>query len=188
MTRFREMAAPAVLLRPRLRLGIRAIRWMPLALLAAGCGYHVAGRADLMPKNIRTIAIPALGNATVRYKLAPLVTADIAREFISRTHYTIVSDPQQADAVLSGAITNFSDSPTIATTRATAVQVVVTLQLTLTDRHTGKVLFTRTGYEFRQRYEISTDPQAYFDESETALARLSRDVAQSVVTAILENF
>ena len=55
-------------------------------------------------------------------------------------------------------------------------------------RHTGKVLFSRPSYEFRERYEISIDPQAYFDESGTAIIRLSRDVARSVVTAILVNF
>ena len=39
------------------------------ALLAAACGYHVAGRADLVPKNVQTIAIPALSKITTRYKL-----------------------------------------------------------------------------------------------------------------------
>ena len=62
------------------------------------------------------------------------------------------------------------------------------LQLTLTDRHTGKVLFSRTGYEFRERYEVALDPQQYFDESSTAMQRLSKDAARSVVSAILENF
>jgi hypothetical protein len=42
--------------------------------------------------------------------------------------------------------------------------------------------------EFRERYELSVDPKAYFDESEPALQRMSRDTAQSVVSAILENF
>ena len=52
----------------------------------------------------------------------------------------------------------------------------------------GWRLWGRAGAEYRERYEIATDPQAYFDESDTALARLSRDVARGVVTAVLENF
>ena len=40
----------------------------------------------------------------------------------------------------------------------------------------------------RERYEISIDPRAYFDESEAAMLRVSRDAARSVVSAILENF
>lgn len=170
----------------RLLVGVLA-----LILLTTGCGYHIAGHANLMPKEIRTIAIPALGNSTVHYKLSQLISQDLVREFVSRTRYRVVADPNEADAILQGAVVNFNSNPTVldpGSGRATGAQVVVTLQVTLTDRHTGKVLFSRPSYEFRERYEVSLDPQTYFDESGTAIIRLSRDVARSVVTAILENF
>ena len=160
-------------------------------LLAPACGYHVGGRASLIPDTVHTISVSAFGNATVRNTLARLLPADIAREFHTRTRYTIVSDPAQADAVLTGALTNFSSMGTTtdpATGRASSAQVVVTLQITLTDRHTGKVLYSHPGYEFRERYEVATDPKVYFDESGTAIQRVARDVAHSVVSAILEAF
>jgi len=63
------------------------------------------------------------------------------------------------------------------------------MRVDLVERATGKVLFTRPSFDFRQRYEISTtSTTAYFDESDAALERLSRDVARDVVTAILEGF
>jgi hypothetical protein len=163
-----------------------------LALLAAsGCGYHVAGKADLLPLTIKTIAVPAFANRTIRYRLAERLPADITREFISRTRYKIVTDPRTADAVLTGAVLNFLSYPTSfdpTSGRADAVQASAFLQLTLTERATGKVLFSRPSMEVRERYEISVNPQAYFDESGAAMERLSRDVARSAVTAILENF
>ena len=162
-----------------------------LAALAAGCGYHVSGRGDLMPKTVKTIAVMPFGNITVRYKLARLLPADIAHEFISGTRYGIVTDPAQADAVLTGTLTNFAAYPIISdpnSVRATTVQVIVSVQITLTDRATGAVIFTRSGYELRERYEVSIDPKAYFDESGTAMERLSRDASRSIVSAILENF
>jgi len=161
-----------------------------LALTAAGCGYHVGGHADLMPKSIKTIAIPAFGNSTTRSRLPVMLTSDLTREFNTRTRYRIVADPNEADAVLHGSVVNFTNYPTIfdpASGRATGVQVIVNVQLKLTDR-SGKVLFYRPSAEFRERYEITTNPQAYFDESDTALSRLSQDVARSIVTAILEDF
>lgn len=164
---------------------------VPFFALLAGCGYHVAGRADMMPKSIKTIAIPAFGNATMRYKLAERLPADIAREFISRTRYTIVADPNQADAILTGAVVNQFAYPNVtdpATGRATGILVEVVLQVTLTERETGKVLFSRPYMSVRERHEIAVDPKAYFDESEAAMHRLSRDVARSLVSAILENF
>jgi hypothetical protein len=162
-----------------------------LALAAAGCGYQVSGHGDMMPKTMKIVAVPPLRNTTPQPKLATLLTTDITREFISRTHYTIVSDPAQADAVLTGVVTNYASYPTIldpVSGRATGVEVIVTMQLTLTDRHTNKVLFSRVGAEFRERYEVALDPQQYFDESGTAIQRVSREVAASVVSAVLESF
>jgi hypothetical protein len=161
------------------------------AAFVCGCGYHVAGKAALVPKSVKTIAIPAFTNSTPNYKLARLLPAGITREFITRTKYNIVADPNQADAVLTGTLAHFAAYPVIsdpATGRATGTEVIVTIQVSLTERATGKVLFTRPSLEFRERYEISTDPQTYFDESGTAIERVARDAARSVVTAILENF
>jgi Lipopolysaccharide-assembly len=170
------------------------IRLTPLALLLAAltaCGYRVSGRGDLMPKTVKTIAVMPFGNLTVRYKLARLLPADIGNEFISRTRYKVVADPNQADAVLTGALTNFAAYPIISdpnSVRATTIQVIVTVQVTLTNRATGAVIFSRSGYELRERYEVSIDPKAYFDESGTAMDRLSRDASRSIVSAILEAF
>ena len=162
------------------------------ALLAlTGCGYHVAGKADLLPKTLHTIAIPAFGNVSTRYKLNDLMPAAITREFISRTKYQIVTDASQADAVLRGVVTNFLSYPTVfdpATGRASTVQLSVFLKITLEERATGKVLFSRPSMEIKERYEISVDPKVYFDESTPAMQRLSRDVARSIVSAVLENF
>jgi hypothetical protein len=144
-----------------------------------------------MPKTVKTIAIPAFANGTSRYKLARLLPEDITAEFHTRTKYNIVADPNQADAVLKGTLSTMNAYPIIfdpKSGRATGVEVVVTIQIALTDRATGKVLFTRPSLEFRERYEISADPQTYFDESGTAIERVARDAAHSVVSAILENF
>jgi hypothetical protein len=165
--------------------------WHVAGLGVAGCGYRVAGRADLLPKTIRTIHLPAWQNNTTRYRLTDLLPLAISREFTGRTRYSIVNQAPDADAILTGSIMNFQAFPIVfdpATGRATAVQVAVTLAVKLTERATGKVLFTRPGFAVSQRYEISTKPEVYFEESDAAMDRLCREVAQAVVTAILENF
>jgi len=161
------------------------------AAASAGCGYRVAGRADLLPRNIHTIAVPAFANATTRYRLAEQLSVAIAHEFVTRTRYQIVSDVNSADAVLSGVISRYNAYPTAydpATGRASAAQLSVTLDVELRDRSTGQTLFRRERMEFRERYEISVDADAYFEESDPALERLSRDVARTLVSAILERF
>ncbi|MBS1859942.1 MAG: hypothetical protein JST11_31520 [Acidobacteria bacterium] len=162
-----------------------------LAAAASGCGYHLAGRGEMLPKTARTIAVQPFGNATVRYKLARLLPADISRELISRTRYHLIEDASQADLVVTGVLMNFSAYPIIfdtATGRATSVQAIVNVQVKLTSRVDGKVLYNQQNGEYRERYEISVDPAAYFDESGTAMERLSKDVARGVVSAILNGF
>jgi outer membrane lipopolysaccharide assembly protein LptE/RlpB len=164
---------------------------LALTSLLTGCGYHVGGKSDLLPKTIQTIAIPEFKNLTVRYKFADRLTGAIVREFISRTKYHIIADPTQADAVLTGTILTFAAYPTIfdpATGRAAGVQIQANMRLTLTERATGKVLFNRPQFDFRERYEVSVDQAQYFEESEQALERLSRDAARTLVSAILSAF
>jgi PBP1b-binding outer membrane lipoprotein LpoB len=161
-----------------------------LALLCGGCGYRVAGRGDALPKNIKTIAIPAFGNATTLYHLADRLPADITREFISRTRYRVVADPVAADAVLKGSVVkSYSSATTLdpVSNRASSALISVSISLTLTDRATGKVIYSRN-LDAHDRYEISPKSDTYFEESSAALGRISRDVARDVVSAILEKF
>lgn len=158
----------------------------------AGCGYHIAGSQSTLPKTLHTIAVPPFENATIRYRLTNLLAQDIGRELISRTKYQVISDASQADAVLHGTVLSYLAYPTLidqAIGRTSALQVNVTLSVSLTDRATGKVLFNRPSYEAHERYEASvTNNYQYFDESTSAVQRLSKDVARDVVTSILDNF
>ena len=159
--------------------------------LMTSCGYHAAGKADTVPKSVRTIYVPAWGNNTVQYRLTDILPQQVARELIARSRYRIVNRAEDADAILTGSIATYQAFPSIfdpATGRASAVQITVTLTAALTERVTGKVLFSRPGFAFNQRYEISTRPEVYFEESDVALDRLSREVARSLVSAILEGF
>jgi outer membrane lipopolysaccharide assembly protein LptE/RlpB len=179
----------SALISASLRLCVEKAFLVTFLAALTGCGYHVSGHGEMLPKTIQTIAIPAFGNRTPRYKLARTLPTDIGHELLSRTKYKIVADPKQADAVLTGTVYNFAAYTTIsANGRSTTVEAVVTLNLTFTNRATGEQLYNRAGAEFRERYEISVDPKAYFDESGTAMERLSKSVARGVVSALLEKF
>jgi len=164
-----------------------------IVLLAtlSSCGYKVAGKADLLPKTIKSVAIPAFANSTVRYKLTDVMPQAFAREFIAHTRYKVVSDPAQADMVLQGTILNYTNNPTIfdqKLQRANVADLRVTMAVSLVERATGKILFQRPSFEVKENYQISPDANEYFEESDLALRRASERVAQQVVTSILENF
>ncbi len=126
-----------------------------------------------------------------RYKLSERLPAAIGREFLTRTRYRVVYDPNEADAILTGSVANYLSATTIldqATGRAAGVQISVILNVALTNKSTGEVIYQRNNLEVRQRYEVSIEQRDYFDESEVALDRLSREVARQVVSTILEAF
>ncbi|MBV9405489.1 MAG: hypothetical protein JO211_09105 [Acidobacteriaceae bacterium] len=155
------------------------------------CGYHVGGKADLVPKGVQTIAIPAFSTLTMRYKLVDVLPQQIGREFLARTRFRIVNDPNEADAVLNGNINSVQTAATVfdpLSGKATSITVSVSISLNLIERSTGRVLFTRSNLGFHQNYEVAVDPHQFFDESGPALDRLSRDVARDVVSAVVETF
>jgi hypothetical protein len=163
-----------------------------MAMLAGACGYHTGGHADLLPKTIKTIAVPAFTNGnTTAYKLTDRLPEAVARELIARTKYRVVSDQKIADAVLRGSITSYSSFPTVfdsATARAAAVEVHVTMQISLVERATGKVLFTRPRVEAVERFQVAAVASQYFEEDQTALERISKASAARVVSDILNDF
>jgi hypothetical protein len=165
---------------------------LALCLMAlVSCGYHVAGRGDRLPPDVRSIAIPIFTNSTHQYHIEQKVSAAITREFIARTKYQVTVDPAGADAVLKGDIKDVRAGVVaydLATGRATTMQVQVLAQIDLVNQHTKKVLFSNHSYTFREEYQISQNPSTLFEEQDPALDRLSRDLARTLVTAILENF
>jgi len=167
---------------------------LPAVLLALlpSCGYHVAGRGDAIPKEVHTIAVLPFFNNSSRYKLDQHLTRAITHEFLVRTRFRVISEERDdADATLRGGVTNIFVTPVIfdpASGRATSIQVIAQMQVTLAERRTGRVLYQNQNYEARERYEVAIDPRVYFEESEIAMDRMSQAVARNLVSAILEKF
>jgi len=66
------------------------------AAWGAGCGYHVAGRSNSLPKSIHVIAVPALENNTTSYRIEQRLTTATVHEFLAKTSYRVVPDPPAA--------------------------------------------------------------------------------------------
>ena len=162
-----------------------------LLICASSCGYRLAGKADTLPDTIGVIAIPPFQNHTVEFKVEQHLTRAVTREFISRTRYDVVTKEELADAVLTGAVVNVLVFPAVfdpVSGRATSISTITQVRVSLRDRKTGEILYENPNLEHRERYEVSTDPDAYFEEREVALVRTSEAAARSIVSAVLERF
>ena len=161
------------------------------ALVPMGCGYHVAGKSDSLPKSIHVIAVPALENKTSSYRIEQRLTRATVHEFLVRTSYRVVSNPVDADAVLRGKVLSVEAVPLLfdtATGRATTMLVQVKCEVTFEERATGRVLYHADNFVFRNQYELSTDEMSFFEEQDPALDRVAQDFASRLVAAITQNY
>jgi outer membrane lipopolysaccharide assembly protein LptE/RlpB len=162
-----------------------------VALILAGCGYHVAGHNDALPQSIRVIAVPALENTTTSYRIEQRLTSATVHEFLAKTQYRVVSRASDGDAVLRGKILSLEAVPLLFDTtsgRATTMLVTVKCDVTLTQTATDKILYHADTFIFRNQYEISTNVTSFFEEQDPALDRLAHDFAARLVAAVTENY
>jgi len=162
-----------------------------IAMLQAGCGYHVAGHSNSLPQSVHVIAVTALENKTTSYRIEQKLTSATVHEFLAATKFKIVSNARDGDAVLRGKVVSLEAVPLLFDTqsgRATTMLVTVKCEVSLTESATDKVLYHNENFMFRNEYEISTDVPSFFEEQDPALDRLAQDFARKLVAAVIENY
>jgi outer membrane lipopolysaccharide assembly protein LptE/RlpB len=170
---------------------VAAVLALACSLSAGGCGYHTAGHAIALPPNVRTIAVPGFASQSPTFRVEQVMTDAVVREFNTRTQFHVTHEANTgADAVLRGTVLSATAAPLAYDSksgRAASVLVTVSMQVTLTDRD-GKVLFQNPAYLFHEQYELSRDLSSFFEEDSSAMDRLSRDFARTLVANILEAY
>jgi len=189
---------------------------LTMALALAGCGYHVAGRSSVLPKTIHVIAVPPMENKSSTFKIEQTLTSATIHEFLAKTNYKVVSDPNGGDAVLTAkvltievlpllyqSVTNPSSTTTPPNTnvaQATAMLITMKCEVTLTERDNDRVLYHTDNFVFRNEYQLATqgtttsatpsrgDVEQFFQESDPAFRRVAQDFATRLVAAVTENF
>jgi hypothetical protein len=172
---------------------MRLFRFFPVFLLAStGCGYHTAGSAVHLPKNVHTLAVPTFQNTTQSYHAEIAFTQAVIREFTNRTPYSIANADRAdaADATVHGTVTRFDIIPLTynsKTGQSSSFLITVDAHVSVTDRD-NRVLYENKAYQFRQQYQTTMDLTSFIQEDPAAVQRLSRDFAQALVSDILESF
>jgi outer membrane lipopolysaccharide assembly protein LptE/RlpB len=190
-----------------MRFSARISPLLSIVLSLVACGYHVAGRSSTLPKTIHVIAVPALENKTTSYRIEQKLTAATIHEFLTKTRYRVVPDPNGGDAVLRGKVLSVEIVPltfqttTTATSsiaQATTMLITIKCEVTLTDRETEKALYQNDTFVFRNEYELPSNVQnsavtdsnvrSFFSESDPAFDRMAQDFAARLVAAVTENY
>lgn len=170
---------------------IRIVSVVSLFLLVSGfteCYKPVTGTG--LPKNVRTIAVPAFKFEVrgLRYRVESRFTEAVSREIIRRGNGLKVQGTLEgADAVVEGNIRDFTFSGVLLDSegRARVYEVVITSAVTIRDLKANKILYDNQNFIFRDSFEFSNDPRSFFNEEDPAVERMSRAFAESVVSTIV---
>jgi len=119
---------------------MRRVGLLALALLG-GCGYHLAGRGDAVPKGARTVGIEVFRNRTQEYGLEVRLQRAIEDEFRRRGTLDVVPEAE-ADLVLRGEIASFTSRPVAfsATDEAVQYQGIIRIGMRLVERGSNRVV------------------------------------------------
>src|SRR5215210_2992843 len=160
-----------------------------LSLLLDVCGYKPAGKGKSLPANIKTIAVPVFQNSSLKYRVEQRFTQAVIDEILKRARgLSVTTNTEGADAVLNGDIRSFRAAGSIlderGRTRVWDVRIIV--NVTLRDQRTHKILFQDSRMSFEGEYELSDDPQSFFNEENPAVDRIAKDFARTIVSTIME--
>lgn len=159
------------------------------ALTADVCGYKKAGKGKSLPADIKVIAIPVFQNTSLKYRVEQRFTNAVIEEVLKRGRALhVVSSPENADVVLSGDIRSFRAVGTILDTqgRTRVWNVRIIVSVTVRDQKRKKIIFDNPRMIFEGEYELSDDPESFFNEENPAVNRIAKDFAQTIISTILE--
>ena len=158
--------------------------------ILSGCGYNLVGGSSILPNHIKKMALPTFENTTGQPDLEQRLTAAVANELVARGRFAVIADEEDADAVLKGTITSFGLSPMAldADGRATDYQLSIQLSVTLFLKGEEEPTWKAPTFTFRERYEVGSVAEDYYDRLYQAVDSLSQAFAQSLVTSMMEGF
>ena len=125
-----------------------------LLLALAGCGYHLAGEQLALPEDVHSLSVGTLVNRSREHGLEKNLAFALEREIHTRGHFRMSEEPGGGDAVLTGVIRELQVRPVAfdANDQALQYDVTVTLDLTLTRKDDGRVLWHVTGLRESDEY------------------------------------
>lgn len=160
-----------------------------IGALSAGCGYRLARPDNPLLDGVHTIAVPFFENSTFEPGAETLFTNAFVNEFVaSRRLY--VTGEDTADVVLYGTLKKLTDNSLAYSSDDKAVhyRVVVTLDVSLQNRSTGKVVWERSNMVHGEEFPVGNAITLSEAAKRAALERLAGDLAERVHDSIMQGF
>ena len=165
-----------------------AVRFIILASLFSGCGYHLVGYGSALPQHIRTIAIPVFKNTSPEPNIHRDITDSIRRAFITDGRLKLVGT-KESDLLIRGILTDYQLRAVSFSGMDVAEEYIVRLgvQVEAYDRVKKKILLAQkfvTQWDYKATSGVTGSESARF----AALKEAYDDLGSRLISIIIEQF
>ncbi|MBI2568657.1 MAG: LptE family protein [Candidatus Schekmanbacteria bacterium] len=175
----------------------RACRRFPLISLAAflvscaslSCGYVLVGKGVYLPPHVQKVAVPLIQSTAFYYQLASNLTFELSDQLSNHKELTVVP-VEQADAVLDGQIVLYQFQPVNVDQAGTVktYRITIRAKFVFRDLVRKEVLWENRDYAYSKDYELPADLGSREKTELEAREEIVRDLAETIITQILEGF
>ncbi len=167
-----------------------------MALALPACGYALVGRGTATDPSIKRIGVPTFKDTTAKPALDQKITQKVIEELLKRGHFDVVQTATGVDAVVEGELVSYSVVPVgfseegtgANKTQASRYAIALTARVKYSKVGAEEPIWATDSFQFRDEYDIGSDPATFFDREDQALDRLATSFARNLVAAMLEAF
>lgn len=157
-------------------------------VLLGACGYRFPGGGGF-PENVQHVFVDVLHNRTSETGVENIVTQSLKNEFVLRAKDKMTNDKSDADAILTGVVTNMKIKTIAAAGKNAARQRRVTLRVDLKlTRPAGDIIWAVQGLTDNQAYNVTGDKNLTETNRREAIALISRRLAEKILNRWSDDF
>lgn len=156
-----------------------------ISLLFYSCGYRFAEKGAHLPSSVTSISIPVFENKTMEPVIEEEITPAVIREFIKDRRLQVV-DKSQADVVLYGSITAYSESPLSFDTNQNVLEnrIAITVHFKLLQASSNNILMEKDVTKTAE-YRVNSDVMVTRAGRYSAIKELSTILAEEITDRML---
>jgi len=155
----------------------------------AACGYRFVGQGGAFPQDVQRIYVEMIRNDTSQTGLENTITNQIVFEFTRRNKAALAGSLEQADALLSGVVTDKTVQTIAPRGKDAAAQRRVTLKMNLRlTKIDGEIIWVGSGITDNEAYPVAEDKLVTEQNERAALVILTGRMAESIYNRLTDSF
>lgn len=170
---------------------MRRLLFLPgvVLFLLGGCGYHLAGRGEVLPADVHTLHIRMFANKTYKPFLENEVTNAVTDQFLLGRHLQLLEDTAVADAVLSGDVAKYTTHAISYDRNDTILEYRASMTVDATLRHSrGGAVLWRGDVTWTETYPANQNKNIQQDNEAAAIGIICNRIADDLFSRIMDNF